>query len=54
MKLCKNKGMYDVCMQLCKYIDLQVLKYQLGKNKIMEIFIYKRIKVYKCAGQVYK
>ena len=39
--------MYDVCMQLWKYIDLQ---YQLCKYKSMEIFMYKKIKNHKCAG----
>ena len=46
MQLIKNKGIYDVCMELYECIDLQILKY-----KIMEIFMYKRIKVYECAGQ---
>ena len=43
MPLRKNKGINDMCMEVCKYIDLQILKY-----RIMEIFMYKRIKVYKC------
>ena len=50
MQLSKNKGMYDVCMQWCEYIDLKILKFQLYKHESMEIFMYKRIKVYKCAG----
>ena len=60
MQLCKNKGMYDACMQLWKYIvwkyiDLQLLKYQHCKYESMEIFMYKRIKIYKCAGlQIFK
>ena len=38
-------------MQLCKYIDLQVLKYQLCKYEIMEIFLYTRgMQIYKCVG----
>ena len=44
MQLSKNKGMHDVCMQLGKYVDLQILNFE-----SMEIFMYKRIKVYKCA-----
>ena len=52
MQLCKNKGMYDVFMQLWKYIDLQPLKYQLCKCKSMKIFMYK---IYKFAGlQIFK
>ena len=27
----QNKGMYNVCLQVCKYIGLQILKYQLCK-----------------------
>ena len=51
MQLSKKKGnKYDVCMQICKYVDLQILKFQLCKYESMEIFMYKRIKVYKCAG----
>ena len=43
--------MYDVCMQLCQYIDLQILKYQLCKYESMEIII----EVNKCAGmQIFK
>ena len=49
MQLSKNKGMYDVCRLLCKYIDIHILKYQLCKYEGIEIFMYKRIKVYKCA-----
>ena len=44
MQLIKNKGIYDVCMELFKCIDLQILKYE-----CTEIFMYKGIKVYKCA-----
>ena len=51
----QEKDMYDVCMQVCKYVDLQILRYQLCKYESMEIFMYKRIKVYKCAGmQIFK
>ena len=49
-KSSKNKGMYDVCMQVCKSVDLQILKFQLCKYESMKIFMYKRIKVYTCAG----
>ena len=24
MQLSKNKGMYDVCMQLCEYVDIDI------------------------------
>ena len=40
MQLYKNKGMYDVCMQFCKYIDLHILKHQLCKYESMEILMY--------------
>ena len=40
-------------MQLCKYVDLQILKYQLSKYESVEIFKYKcryaNISVYRYA-----
>ena len=54
MQLCKNKGMYGVFIQVYR-LDLQLLKYQLCKYETLEISLYKRIKIYKCAGlQIFK
>ena len=30
MQLGKNKGMCHVCMQFCKYLDIEELKYKLN------------------------
>ena len=46
-QLSKNKGMYDVCMQLCK---MQVHRFTHIEASTLQILMYKRIKVYKCAG----
>ena len=36
MQVCKYKGMYDMCFQLCKHIDLQVKSRQFKLKKISD------------------